>query len=60
MSEARIAKLEIALRQIKALVVGERNPNWRDRAAVTWSRGRIADICDVAIRQTDFPKEEQS
>jgi hypothetical protein len=59
MSDARIAELEIALRQVKAIVVGEKNPNWRDQYATTWSRGRIADICDIALGQTGFPKDEQ-
>jgi len=54
--DAQIAKLETALRQVKAIVVGEKNPNWRDQDATTWSRGQVADICDVALGLADNPE----
>jgi len=39
-----------ALERVKALVVGDRAPNWNSDTAVTQSRMRIADICDLALR----------
>ena len=43
--------VRVALDEIKAAVVGESRPNWADKFAVTYMRGRIADICDAALAQ---------
>lgn len=40
---------EIALHKIKAIVCGEKHPNWSDDMATTHSRGRIADLCDYVL-----------
>lgn len=42
---------EFALKAIKGMVCGERNPNWSDNWRTTGSRGRIADIVDIALGQ---------
>jgi len=44
-----------ALERVKALVVGDRAPNWNSDMAVTQSRMRIADICDLALRSALTP-----
>jgi hypothetical protein len=44
--------LREALAQVKALVVGDKNPRWTDQHATTATRGRIADICDIALGPT--------
>jgi hypothetical protein len=38
-----------ALERIKALVTGERAPNWDHGTRTTLTRCRIADICDAAL-----------
>ena len=48
----RNAKLEKALDDIKALVVGEAKPNWYNSPETTRTRMRIADICDIAMGNT--------
>ena len=48
-----IADLKTALRKIKALVVGDALPNWDRGMRTTQTRGHIADLCDIALRQTD-------
>ncbi len=45
----RIKELEDALSLIKAAVCGDAYPRWHDAISTTLSRGRIADICDVAL-----------
>ena len=44
-----------ALERVKALVVGDRAPNWNSDMAVTQSRMSIADICDLALRSALTP-----
>lgn len=46
--DAEVKRLREALAAIKAIVVGEKHPNWTDQHATTVSRGRIADICDLS------------
>jgi len=48
-TEERLNEAEIALHRIKAIVCGERHPNWSDDMATGHSRGRIADLCDLVI-----------
>lgn len=43
-AEAALAKAREALGAINALVVGERNPNWKDDYSTTGTRALIADI----------------
>lgn len=38
-----------ALTAIKALVCGEKVPNWADDSMTYYTRGKIADLCDVAL-----------
>jgi len=40
---------EIALHKIKAIVCGEKHPNWSSDQAIFHSRGRIADLCDFIV-----------
>ena len=44
----RIADLEAALLAIKRLCSGDRQHNWADNMAVTQTRVRIADLCEIA------------
>lgn len=53
----KIAKLESAIRNIKAVVVGERHPNWHQPTAITSARIFIADTCDAAIAQSGEVKK---
>lgn len=43
-----VKRLRQALATIKGLVCGEKIPNWADQHATTLTRGKIADICDLA------------
>lgn len=52
-----IDRLKEALRQVKARVVGERVPDWDGDGAVYQMRGRIADICDVALAHPHHPRD---
>ena len=45
-----IERLRLALSVIKDRVCGEAAPNWDNTPATTFSRGWIADECDVALR----------
>ena len=40
---------DAALREIKSLVCGDRIPRWDGQDATTWTRHRIADLCDAAM-----------
>ena len=51
--DAELARLREALVTIKAHVVGEKIPNWKDDHAIYASRGYIADICDEALKSND-------
>lgn len=45
----RILELQNALRSIKTICAGDRNPHWtEDMHTVTVTRGRIMDICEIA------------
>lgn len=48
-STDKVRELESALREIQSLVVGDRVPNWTNNDAAYVSRGKIADICDIAL-----------
>ncbi len=50
MSEQALRK---ALADIKALVVGDKHPRWSGHDATYATRGRIADICDIALGPTN-------
>jgi len=50
--DKRIAELESALQTIKRLCGGDRGPNWSDQMAVTQTRMRIMDLCEIANGQT--------
>lgn len=50
--QARIAALEVALRQIKTICAGDRLPYWKeDMNTVTVTRGKIMDICELADKR---------
>ncbi len=50
-------RLKEALRQVKAFVVGEKTPNWHDDAMTYITRGKIADICDIALAHPQHPRD---
>jgi hypothetical protein len=52
-----VERLKEALRQVKAFVVGEKSPNWHDDDVVYLTRGRIADICDIALAHPHHPRD---
>lgn len=54
--ETRLRAYGDALERIKARVCGEAFPNWENTPNTTYSRGVIADICDMVLRN----KQEQS
>lgn len=46
---ARMQRLENALKVIKGFVCGEKNPNWANDAMTYYTRGKLADLCDIAL-----------
>lgn len=52
--------LREALRKIKSFVVGEKSPNWAEDWAVYQTRGKIADLCDIALAHPNHPKRGES
>lgn len=42
-----------ALEAIKQSVCGDKNPNWKDWDAVYFSRGRIANTVDAALKSLE-------
>ena len=44
-------KVELVLLRIKTAVCGDRAPNWKDDWHTTNTRGFIADLCDMALRE---------
>jgi hypothetical protein len=40
-----------AVRRIKSLVCGEKNPRWSDEWATTNTRAAIADLCDSVLTE---------
>lgn len=55
-TKAEVARLRDALLQVKSWVCGEKMPNWETDATTYISRGRIADICDIALGLTPTPQ----
>ena len=52
-----VARLKEALRRVKSWVVGEKIPNWADDTTTYLSRGKIADICDIALAHPHHPRD---
>lgn len=45
----QLARSRDSFQWIKDHVCGEAIPNWQDSMTTTMSRGKIADVCDMAL-----------
>jgi hypothetical protein len=52
-----VERLKEALRLVKSWVVGELRPNWENDTTTYLSRGKIADICDIALAHPNHPRD---